>query len=208
MGVNQANPSSNSIGAVILGSGLSRRMGTPKLILPWGDTTVIGQIIRTLKQAGVFSIVLTTGGARVEVENAVKDLNVITAFNPDFASGEMISSLQTGLLQTPSKCSAIFIVLGDQPQIEAGVLKVLIDQYDQHPDQIIIPSYQMKRGHPWIVPRIFWGDLLTLTPPSTMRDFLDAMQDKIIHIPVDFPGILKDLDTPEDYQSQKPVKRW
>jgi CTP:molybdopterin cytidylyltransferase MocA len=41
-----------------------------------------------------------------------------------------------------------------------------------------------------------------------MRDFLDAMQDKILHIPVDSPGILKDLDTPEDYQSQKPVKQW
>jgi len=55
------------IGAVVLAAGLSQRMGRPKMILPWGDTTVIRQVVSVLLTAKVDDIVVVTGGARDDV---------------------------------------------------------------------------------------------------------------------------------------------
>ena len=59
------------ISAVVLAAGLSTRMGRPKLILPWGSTTVIGQVLATLAQGKVDEIIVVTGAVRTEVEFAV-----------------------------------------------------------------------------------------------------------------------------------------
>ena len=74
------------VGAVVLAAGRSRRMGRPKMILPWGETTVIGQVVNVLLAAGVDDLLVVTGGAREDVESALVDMPVRTIFNPDFAN--------------------------------------------------------------------------------------------------------------------------
>ena len=68
------------IGAVVLAAGRSLRMGRPKMTLPWGRTTVIGQVAKTLLMAGVSDVVVVTGGARIEVAGVLKDLPIRTVF--------------------------------------------------------------------------------------------------------------------------------
>jgi CTP:molybdopterin cytidylyltransferase MocA len=62
----------------------------------------------------------------------------------------------------------------------------------------------MKRGHPWLVTRSLWKEILELRPPSTLRDFLNKYSDAIHYVTVDTPSILADLDTPEDYRKSHP----
>jgi CTP:molybdopterin cytidylyltransferase MocA len=62
----------------------------------------------------------------------------------------------------------------------------------------------MQRGHPWLVARPLWDDLLELKPPKTPRDFLKKHARKIQYVTVDSPSIIEDLDTPEDYLKHKP----
>jgi len=190
------------ISAVVLAAGLSTRMGSPKLILPWGSTTVIGQVVATLAQAQVDDIVVVTGAARTEVEAAVGQERwegVRTVFNPRYAEDNMLVSLQAGIAALGGQVDAMLVALGDQPQIEFEVVRLLVDTYRTEGHPLIVPSFRMRRGHPWVVARALWPDLLSAPAGSTMRDFLLAHTGQITYIAVSSPSILRDLDTPEDY---------
>jgi molybdenum cofactor cytidylyltransferase len=194
------------ISAVVLAAGLSTRMGRPKMILPWGSTTVIGQVVATLLQGQVDDIVVVTGAARTEVEAAVGQGRwgaVRTVFNPRYTEDDMLVSLQAGIAALGGQVDATLVALGDQPQIEAEVVRLLVDTYRSEDHPLIVPSFRMRRGHPWVVARTLWPDLLSAPAGSTMRDFLHAHTGQITHIAVSSSSILRDLDTPEDYAWDK-----
>ncbi|MCJ7434895.1 MAG: NTP transferase domain-containing protein, partial [Anaerolineales bacterium] len=86
----------NKVTAIILAAGQSRRMGQPKMLLPWGETTVLGQAIETIKAAGMENIVVVTGGARRQVESFVGETARVV-FNMEYSRGEMLGSIQRGL---------------------------------------------------------------------------------------------------------------
>lgn len=192
------------IAAVVLAAGLSRRMGRPKLVLPWGTTTVIGRVASVLLEAGASPVVVVTGGAHTLVEQALEGLPARTAFNPCHAEDQMILSLKIGLAELPMTIEAVLVALGDQPQIEPAVVEAVMTEYRASRAAIVVPSYQMRRGHPWLLDRQLWPTLLALAPPATLRDFLQAQAGLIRYLPVESASILKDLDTPEDYASQAP----
>ena len=192
------------IAAVVLAAGLSRRMGRPKMTLPWGETTVIGQVVQVLDQAGVNEIVVVTGGARQQVEAALSGLPVHVLFNPRFAEDEMLFSLKTGLSGLGAEFEAALVVLGDQPQVQPQVVRKILETYQQTGASLIIPSYQMHRGHPWLLARSLWPSILDLQSDGTMRDFINQHAERISYLNVETPSVLRDLDTPEDYQREHP----
>lgn len=186
-------------------------MGQPKMILPWGDTTVIGRVVQTLWNGGVQQVVVVTGGAHEAVEAAVSALSgqndrvVQTIFNPEHANGEMLLSVQAGLRRlVPANCAAFLLALGDQPQVQVGTVEAVIASYRASQAKLVVPSYEMRRGHPWLVDRALWDGLLSQRLPFTLRDFLNQHRASIQYITVDTPTILADLDTPEDYRQQAP----
>jgi len=192
------------VGAVVLAAGQSRRMGQNKLVLPWGRKTVIEQVVQTLAKAGVNQIVVVTGSARGQVEIALSREKVRTVYNPDYAGSEMLTSLQVGIRASGPDLEAVLVVLGDQPGIQPGVVSGLVDLFQQTQGRIIIPSYQMRRGHPWLIRRDFWEDILVLPAENTPRDFIQMHQNEITYLIVDTPTVLKDIDTPEDYRQHRP----
>ena len=141
------------VGAVILGAGLASRMGSPKLLLPWGKEFVIEKIINTLKSSEVDPIVLVTGASHDLLSSHLEKQPVEMVINPDYADGNMVHSLQVGLrkLQSLGVDSAL-LALGDQPQIEAEVVHQVLEAARKYPSHLILPSFQMKRGHPWVIP--------------------------------------------------------
>lgn len=179
-------------------------MGRPKLTLPWGDTTVIGQVIGVLMQGGVEQVVVVTGGSEADVSPLARALGARTVLNPRYTEDDMIYSVQTGLQELEEGTEASLIALGDQPQIESQVVRSLVVLYRETRAQLIIPSYQMRRGHPWLVGRAYWDELLTTKAPATLRDFLEAHAGEITYVTVTTRSILMDLDTPEDYYRQRP----
>jgi molybdenum cofactor cytidylyltransferase len=191
------------IAAVILAAGQSRRMGQPKMVLPWGNTSVIGKVVTTILQAGVDELIVVTGGSRQLVEAALKGLPARAVFNPRYAEGEMLLSLQAGLADLSPVIAAVLVVLGDQPQIEVDVVRQIVTRYRESGALLIVPSYQRRRGHPWLVDRAAWSQILGLRPPVTLRDFLNSYQDQIDYLAVDTSSILQDLDTPEDYRHHR-----
>lgn len=192
------------ISAIILAAGQSKRMGRPKMLLPWGKLTVIEHVVVTFLNAGVEDIVVVTGGASEQVEQAIDRYPVRKVHNSEYESGEMLSSLQRGLREMPEQSQATLIGLGDQPQIREESVRSICEAYRESKSNLIVPSFQMKRGHPWLVARSLWSQILALEPPETPRDFMNQYADEIRYVDVDTPSILADLDTPEDYQDSRP----
>ena len=195
----------DQIGAVILAAGASRRMGQPKLILPWGKTTVIGQIIEVLLASGLTEIRVVTGGNHAAVQDALIHYPVQAVFNANYANDDMVHSLRLGLVALKKEIQAALVVLGDQPQIQVETIQALLAAYPTTALPLIVPSYNQKRGHPWLVARSLWAELIALKPPATLRDFLNKNAEQIHYVRVATPGILKDLDTPDDYARERPA---
>lgn len=194
-----------SLGAIVLAAGLSTRMGAPKMLLPWGNQPVIRHVIEVVLSAGIREVAVVTGGYKADLDPILAALPVVNAFNPDFANGEMLNSIQVGLNALPESVQAAFLVLGDQPTITGEIFGKLVESSRAiSPGKIIIPSFHFRRGHPWIIPRAFWQQILDLQPPLTMRDFLKENEPAIDYVEFDTPAILQDLDTPQDYEKYRP----
>ncbi len=192
------------IAAIILAAGKSMRMGRPKMLLPWGNVTVLEQVIQAIQRTGIQDILVVTGSARDEVERIAAQYKVRTTYNENFESEEMLASIQCGLRAQQAGVEASLICLGDQPQVEEGSVRSVCEAFRKNRSPIVAPSYQMRRGHPWLVARLLWGELLNLQPPLSPRDFLNTHAAEIEYVLLDSPSIIDDLDTPEDYQKFKP----
>jgi len=187
------------ISAIILAAGESKRMGQPKMLLPWSNRTVITHVLSVFQNAGLDDILVITGGMRKQVEGLISDLNVRTVHNADYAKADMLSSIQCGIRALTPQTQAILIGLGDQPQVQEGTVQRVCEEFIETKSNIVVPSYHMHRGHPWLVARPLWDGLLGMKSPRTPRDFLNANRSEIRYVNVDDPNILADLDTPEDY---------
>lgn len=190
------------ITAIILAAGESKRMGEQKMLMPWGKSTVLQTVISTFQASGIKDILVVTGGARQQIEGLIGK-TVQTVFNEDYKNGEMLSSIQLGLSVKMREASAALICLGDQPQVEERSVRSICNAFLETKSQIVVPSYQMQRGHPWLVARPLWDELLAMKSPKTPRDFLKKHARTIHYVLVNTPSVIADLDTPEDYLISK-----
>ena len=192
------------IGAIVLAAGKSARMGQPKMLLPWGKTTVLGAVLETCAAAGIDHVLVVTGAARESVEAVCREKAASSVFNPAYAEGEMLSSIQAGIRELPAAVEATLVALGDQPRMQPQTVVSVAAAYADSGAQLVVPSYKMHRGHPWLIHRDLWPELLNLQPGESSRDFLRRHASEIRYVRVDSPTILEDMDTPQDYLKLRP----
>lgn len=96
------------------------------------------------------------------------------------------------------------IGLGDQPQVQERSVRLLREAFLRTQSPLVVPSFQIRRGHPWLVARSLWNELIGMSLSQTPRDFLNAHANDIHYVNLDTPSILADLDTPEDYRISRP----
>ncbi|HKW29865.1 MAG TPA: nucleotidyltransferase family protein [Verrucomicrobiae bacterium] len=191
------------LGAVILGAGASSRMGRPKLLLPWGTTTVIGHLIRQWREVGAaqIAVVYRTNDAALMTElNRCGFPPQDRIENPHPENGMFSSILRAARWAGWRKeISSWAIVLGDQPHLRGETLRLLWKQAAQNPDVICQPAFNGHAGHPVILPRAGF-DALKHSRAETLKDFLKPFAGRCVQCPVADAGLLLDLDRPEDYE--------
>jgi len=193
------------ISAILLAAGESKRMGQPKMLLPWGADTVLAHVISVFQKAGIEDILVVTGGAREQVEaHLERHAKVRAVFNPDYEQGEMLGSIQLGLAGLSPGTRAALICLGDQPQVQEETVRSVCAVFGDKGSLLVVPSYHMRRGHPWLIARPLWESLSELSAPQTARDFLNMHASEIEYVDADTPSVIEDLDTPRDYQEYNP----
>ena len=192
------------VGAVVLAAGLARRMGQPKVLLAWeAGSTILDHILKQLQAAGVEDVVVVTGHEAYKVREIAAQHNVTTIHNPDYAMGEMLSSLKIGLRAMPDNVTATLVVLGDQPRIQPEIVRLVMQAYADGKGSIVAPSYEMRRGHPILIDRQYWNEILALPVDGAPRDVINAHAGEIAYVVVDTDSVLGDVDTPEDYDKER-----
>lgn len=192
-----------SYGVIVLAAGSSRRMGRPKLLLPWGDTTVLGHLIGTWRSllGGQIAVVCARDAHAIEeeldrlhfpVENRI--------FNPDPDRG-MFSSIQRAAAWGGWKGELThwMIALGDQPHLRAATLQALLDFGAANRDRICQPSRQGRPRHPVLLPKPVF-DALRDHPAADLRQFLESHADRLAVFESGDAGLDFDIDTPSDYE--------
>jgi molybdenum cofactor cytidylyltransferase len=192
------------LGAVVLAAGLSSRMGKQKMLLPWAGKTVIETVVDTLIRAEVEQIVVVIGRDAEQIREVLKTGPAQAIYNPLYTNGNMVTSFLTGIGALSEKVDAVLLALGDQPQMQMETILTVVNEWMKNPEKLCIPSFQMRRGHPWIIPSKLWHSLSELKDGKTMRDFIRMHESNIQYVLVEKDTILADLDTPEDYATQNP----
>jgi molybdenum cofactor cytidylyltransferase len=192
------------IGAIVLAGGESVRMGEPKVLLPWEKgTTIIEHIVYQLIRSRLEHIHVVTGHYANDVKALVKPLGVKVVHNRSHKTGEMLSSLKAGLRSMPDNVAAVLVTLGDQPRIQPRVILQLLSAYARGEGDLLIPSYKMRRGHPILIGRQYWHEILQLSRTGVLRDVINAHSENITYVNVNTDSVLRDVDTPEDYRQER-----
>lgn len=187
--------------AIVLGAGESRRMGRPKLLLPFGDKTIIEQILDNISHSKTDKILVVLGSHRKEIQKRIGDRPVETVINHRYRQG-MLSSIQTGFEALPLDVTAALVCLGDQPFIPFSVLDDLIETYNQTKKGIILPVHKNRRGHPILIDTKHRKEILGLSPEIGLRALVHNHPQDVHELAVDTPQILEDIDYPEDYKNE------
>ena len=112
--------------AVILAAGSSRRMGSQKLLLPFGQNTIIGTVIDNVLNSSVENVMVVLGANQEKVRDAIGNLPVRFCYNKEHEKG-MLSSVICGIRALPQEAVAALIFLGDQPGIPPAVTNKVIE---------------------------------------------------------------------------------
>jgi molybdenum cofactor cytidylyltransferase len=83
-------------------------------------------------------------------------------------------------------------------------VQAVVSRFEETESNLVVPSYQMRRGHPWLAASPLWEEILAMQASESPRDFLNRHTAEIEYVNVDNPSILADLDTPEDYLKSRP----
>jgi molybdenum cofactor cytidylyltransferase len=185
-----------TVAALLLAAGKSRRMGRCKQLLPLGNSTVIGRCIDTLQRGGIEKIVVVAAQDGHEVSAAAQAYPVRIVINRE-PDGDMASSVRAGRDFLTSGFSGILVALCDYPLVNPATIISIVESHSHYPDHIIVPRQQGRRGHPLLFPRVLLEELHT---GMTLRDVVRRHSTRVHVVDVDDPGIVIDMDTPEDYE--------
>ena len=188
-----------SVTAIILGAGESSRMGKPKLLLPFGDRTMIGTVISNVLASSVEKVIVVLGSNYESHHQAINDYPVEIVNNERYREG-MLSSVKCGLKAVSDAADAVMVLLGDQPMIQAGEMDQLIESYRDSEKEIAIATHGNKRGHPILFGRKFISEIAGYPGEASLRDLLQNHPSEILEMKTGNDGILRDIDTESDYQ--------
>ena len=189
------------IWAIVLAAGESKRMGEPKLLLPFGGRTIIEAVAESVVSSEVDGTLVVVGAKRKEIEGKIIDYGVKSVLNPDFQSG-MLSSIQCGFRSVPEGTRAVLVVLGDQPRISSGIINQLIKAYKKTGKGIVLPVFEGERGHPVIIDMKYREEVENLSPDIGLRGTVYSHPEDILEVEVDTSSILKDIDNESDYKRE------
>ena len=174
-------------------------MGTQKLLLPFQGKTMIGKVIQNIADSEVDNTLVVVGSHRDDIINVIGRLDIGICFNENYKRG-MLSSVKCGIRSLPASCEAVMIFPGDQPMIPAEAINTVIKAYMNSGKGIVIPTFQKKRGHPLLIDRKYFEEVEKLDENEGLRELAKIFIEDVFEVETDQEGILKDIDTKEEYK--------
>lgn len=173
------------ITGVVLAAGRSNRLGTPKQLLPYRDTTVLGATLDVARQAGFDQLILTLGGAASAVRAAMALDGTDVVVVEDVERG-CAASLRVALARVHPRATGIVLMLGDQPQVAPATLRRMC-------------RYADGVGHPFWFSRTVFGELARLHGDKGVWKLVHSGRHPVRELAVD-GCVPLDVDTWDDYR--------
>ena len=186
--------------ALILAAGSSKRMGEQKLLLPFGEGSIITSVLHHVLRSRVNSVHLILGADQDRIREEVNSLPVNICYNPDHRSG-MLSSVICGWRSLPEETGGVLIFLGDQPHIPPEVSNAILEAYHRSRYGIVVPRFGYRKGHPLLVDYRYKEEIERLDPKVGLRSLMQRFPEDVLELDMEEPGILLDIDTPDDYKN-------
>ena len=193
---------------IILAAGTSSRMGRTKALLPFGEETSLSLVLGACRDGGAAPPVVVLG-AQAETIRQHLPAGALVTENAAFRETGPVASLQAGLRQLPAGTTAFLLFPVDFPLVPGTVVAALRQRWDavrKNGKRIVVPSHDMRRGHPALFDAGLAAEFHRLPADAPMHQVLRSHPAEIEHVPTADPSVLLDMDTPEDYQ--RCLKLW
>jgi molybdenum cofactor cytidylyltransferase len=189
---------------LVLAAGRGSRFGGRKLLAPYRDGVLLDGALKAAIDSPLDPLVLVTGADAGDVEAAARsraarsgrDLRCVHA--ADHAEG-LSASLKAGLAALPQTCEGVLVFLGDMPNVPDGIAARLMAGLQPH-HVAAAPSFREERGHPVLMRRELFPSLRDLRGDRGAGLVLAGLGDRLLLVEQDDPGVLFDVDRPEDLE--------
>lgn len=187
--------------ALILAAGESRRMGTPKPLLPLGNETTLERLANLFAAVGIEGILVVTGHSAETIRNRLSNLPVKWIHNEEFQQG-MLSSVKKGLAAIGAEYAWFFLLPVDIPLVRPRTLTTMLKERPAPNGDVSIlhPTFMGRRGHPPLMSTRLIPGILAWDGPGGLGEFLALHHTEAAEVPVIDEFIRRDMDTPADYQ--------
>jgi len=188
------------LAAAILSAGESRRMGTPKALLPYRGETFVEHLMSCARhpRVGIVRVVLGSGAADISAHLHLDADTII--LNPNWRKGQL-SSIQAAVRGLASYATeGLLLCPVDHPLISATIVGQLIDAFDKSGDArsaVVVPTFQGRRGHPVIFRASVYDEILAASPDVGARQVVWAHKEETVEVPTDEEGVVLNLNDPE-----------
>lgn len=194
--------SNKTLNVILLAAGQGLRMGGPnKLLLPFKGSTVLEATLEQICKADIGSVIVVTGHQREALLPLLSNYPVQEVFNPEYPSG-MTSSIQAGVREAAG--AGYMICLSDMPMISAAAYQRLRDRFweglNTDNQIIVMPRFENTKGNPVIFSATYREEILRHREPEGCRGIVQSNSARVLWVDMEDFGVLRDLDTPEDYE--------
>lgn len=184
-------------GAVIVAAGLSSRMGDFKPMLKIGSLSVAQHVISAFRLAGIREIAVVTGHHAADLTAHLSGSGVTFLHNERYATTQMFDSAKIGLSFMRERCGRVFFTPVDIPLFTPLTVRKLMESNGE----IVSPLCAGKQGHPLMLSAAAIDSILKDPGEGGLKGAIARLSIPMTHVDVDDPGVLRDADTPEEFQA-------
>jgi len=189
--------------AVIPAAGLSKRMGEPKLLLPLGNASLILRLLNVLAAVEVNATVVVARFSDDALAAEVRKSSALLV-QPQVNPPDMRASVSQALCQieeqfAPQPDDGWLLIPADHPVLDEELLTELITAWNSSTADILLPTYQQRRGHPTFFRWQLSREIDALPDNCGLNRLVANHAENLQEVAVDNPAVLIDIDTPADY---------
>lgn len=189
--------------AVVLAAGESRRMGSPKALLPFAGATFLEHIVSSLVRTKVGKIIVVLGHRAEEIRSKVAHLPVTWVVNNDYAKGQL-SSLVAAVRRLAEdgdwEVDGMLVHLVDHPLISLELVDQMIARFYESKKLVVLPRYKGRRGHPVIFSKDLFAEIVSTPLEQGAKGVVHAHRADTLEVETDEAGITVDVDTQDEYR--------
>lgn len=190
----------NSVSAILLAAGESRRMGSEnKLLLPVGGIPLVRHVARVLRDSGIRELVVVLGHEADLVETALDGLQLTTVHNAHYAEGQM-TSVHAGMDALKQETDGVMVCLSDQPLLTTEDINSLIDAFLERENAgVVVPTYRGRRGNPIVLASEHRESIVGGRRNLGCRRLIESNPDIVTTVEWDTDHVVVDIDTRQDF---------